>query len=293
MTRSPVTVLGLGAMGHALADAFLAAGHPTTVWNRTPGRADALVAAGAVEAATAAAAVAAGPLTVVCLLDRASVDAVLDAVGAGVRGRTVVNLTSSVPEDARALATRVEGAGARYLDGKILVPTPLVGTDDALFLYSGDRAVFDEHVATLRALGGDADHLGDDPALAATFDLGMLDIFFNGVTAFLHATALVGADGVAAEEFLPYAERVMTVVQVSMAGAAADVDAGTYPGHEDNLEMDTRALDHIVETSAARGIDTSIPDVVRTLARRAIADGHGADGFSRVIDVVRRPAPAG
>ncbi len=36
--KTPVTVLGLGAMGTALARAFLAAGHPTTVWNRTPGR---------------------------------------------------------------------------------------------------------------------------------------------------------------------------------------------------------------------------------------------------------------
>lgn len=34
--RAKVTVLGLGPMGAALASAFLAAGHPTTVWNRTP-----------------------------------------------------------------------------------------------------------------------------------------------------------------------------------------------------------------------------------------------------------------
>lgn len=292
-TPSPVTVLGLGAMGQALAHAFVAAGHPTTVWNRSPGRADALIEAGATEAPTVADAVAASPLTVVCLLDRASVDAVLDVLGDGLDGRTIVNLTSGVPEDAAPVAARVEAAGARYLDGKILVPTPLIGTDDALVLYSGDRAVFDEHVATLRSLGGEADHLGDDPALAATFDLGMLDVFFNGVAAFLHATALVGAAGVSAKEFLPYAQSVLAVVGVSIEGAAADVDAGTYPGHEDNLVMDTRALDHLVEASAARGIDTTVPDVLRRVARTAIAEGHGADGLSRVVEVLRRPTPTG
>ncbi|WP_234436505.1 NAD(P)-binding domain-containing protein, partial [Streptomyces sp. XY511] len=36
--ESAVTVLGLGPMGRSLAAAFLAAGLPTTVWNRTPGR---------------------------------------------------------------------------------------------------------------------------------------------------------------------------------------------------------------------------------------------------------------
>jgi 3-hydroxyisobutyrate dehydrogenase-like beta-hydroxyacid dehydrogenase len=48
-----VTVLGLGEMGSALAGAFLGGGLPTTVWNRSPGKADALVAKGAVGAASA------------------------------------------------------------------------------------------------------------------------------------------------------------------------------------------------------------------------------------------------
>ncbi len=33
-----VSVIGLGQMGTRLAQAFLAAGHATTVWNRTPRR---------------------------------------------------------------------------------------------------------------------------------------------------------------------------------------------------------------------------------------------------------------
>lgn len=36
---TPVTVLGLGPMGRALASAFLNARQPVTVWNRTPGKA--------------------------------------------------------------------------------------------------------------------------------------------------------------------------------------------------------------------------------------------------------------
>ena len=34
--RPPVTVIGLGPMGQAMARALLAGGHPVTVWNRTP-----------------------------------------------------------------------------------------------------------------------------------------------------------------------------------------------------------------------------------------------------------------
>lgn len=290
---SPVTVVGLGAMGRALAGAFLAAGHPTTVWNRTAGRAGELVAAGAGEAPDVATAVAASPLTVVCVLDRPAVEAVLDAAGdALTASSTIVNLTSSTPEDARALTTRVTATGARYLDGKIMAPTPLIGTDDGWVLYSGDRAVFDDHVATLRALGRDADHLGDDPGLAALHDLGMLDMFFAGMAAFLHAAALVGAEGVPAATFLPHAGRVTALLQATFAELAEQVDRGHHDGVEDNLAMEGTALDHIVEASAARGIDTSVPEVTRSLIRAAVAAGHGRDSFSRVIDVLRQPTAA-
>ncbi|MGW2200409.1 NAD(P)-binding domain-containing protein [Streptosporangium sp. NPDC001682] len=62
--RSAVTVIDPREMSSALAGAFLDGGHPTTVWNRTPGKADALVAQGARWAATVRDAVAAGPLMV-------------------------------------------------------------------------------------------------------------------------------------------------------------------------------------------------------------------------------------
>ncbi len=285
-----VTVVGLGAMGSALARALLAAGHPTTVWNRTPGRTADLVEAGAVVAATLADAIAASELTVLCVLDRSAVDAVLDDVGDRLAGATVVNLTSSLPDDARALTTRAVAAGARYLDGKIMVTVPMIGSDDALLLYSGDRAVFDEHRGTLVALGGEADFLGDDAGRAAIHDLAMLDVFFNGMTAFLHAAVLVEADGVSAKSLLSYADRSLAVLREVLPGLAADVDSREYPGHEDNLVMNATFLEHIVAASDARGIDASVPAMSLALAEAAVAAGGARDGYSRVAEVIRRPS---
>jgi 3-hydroxyisobutyrate dehydrogenase-like beta-hydroxyacid dehydrogenase len=282
----PVTVLGLGSMGAALARAFLAAGHPTTVWNRTAARAGALRAAGATVAPDPAAAVRAAPLVVVSLLDTPAVEAVLDVAGP-LHGRTVVNVTSSTPEDARAVAARVVAAGARYVDGSIMVTTPMVGTPDGFVLLSGDPGAFAEHRDTLGALGGELQHLGDDPGRAAVLDLGMLDVFFTGMTAFLHAAALVSADGVPATAFVPYARRMLTLLDSTVSELAGDVDAGEHPGTEDTLEMELVALEHIVATSRARGIDPAVAEVPRALAAAAVAAGHGKDGFSRVVDVLR------
>jgi 3-hydroxyisobutyrate dehydrogenase-like beta-hydroxyacid dehydrogenase len=281
--NEPVTVLGLGAMGTALARALLHAGHPVTVWNRTIVRAEALVPEGARVAPDPAAAVAASPLTVVCLLDDATVATVLDPLGDTLGGTTLVNLTSGTPEQARATAARLTAHGAQVLAGTIMVPTPLVGTPDALVLYSGATAVHERHRTTLEAFGR-TDLVGTDPGRAALFDLGMLDVFFAGMASFLHATALVGADGVTGAEFAPYAEQVVAILPETFRGLAADVDAARHPGHEDNLVMGAAALGHIVVTSRVRGVDPALPDLVRRLAQRAIDRGHGADGFSRIVE---------
>ncbi|MCZ6644137.1 MAG: NAD(P)-binding domain-containing protein [Gammaproteobacteria bacterium] len=58
---SDVTVIGLGAMGSAIANAFLNAGHDVTVWNRGPEKTEPLRASGAQCADSPAEAVSASP----------------------------------------------------------------------------------------------------------------------------------------------------------------------------------------------------------------------------------------
>lgn len=291
-TPTTVSVLGLGAMGRALAGAFLMAGHRTMIWNRTPGRAGDLIARGAHEVPAVPDAIEASSLTVMCVLDRPAVESVLDAAGNSLAGAGVVNFTSSTPDDARAVAARATDAGARYLDGRIMVPVPLVGTSDGSYLCAGDASVYEEHAAAFAALGGQSDLLGEDHGLAALHDLAMLDVFFSGMTSFLHAAALAGVNGVPADTFLPYARRVLTVLDHTLAGLARDVDRGSYPGEEDNLVMDLAALEHVVDASAAAGIDTTVPAVARDLAAAAVERGHGADGWSRVVELLHQPGRA-
>ncbi|MFD0890186.1 NAD(P)-dependent oxidoreductase, partial [Streptosporangium algeriense] len=161
--RVPVTVLGLGPMGQALAGAFLDNGHPTTVWNRTAGKAEALVARGATSADTPAEAVAASQLTVVCVIDYDAVHAIVEPAGQALKGRTLVNLTADTPDRARQTAAWAEENGVRYLDGAIMTPTVTIGGPEAVILYSGPQEVYQEHRAALEALGAGGVHLGAEP----------------------------------------------------------------------------------------------------------------------------------
>ncbi|MFD0854661.1 NAD(P)-dependent oxidoreductase, partial [Actinomadura adrarensis] len=112
---TPVTVVGLGLMGQALAATFLKAGHPTTVWNRTPSKAEKLVADGARLAPTLNDALKPGSLTIVCVTDYEAVHELLGT--ARLDGTTLINLTSGSSSQARETAQWAERRGARYLDG--------------------------------------------------------------------------------------------------------------------------------------------------------------------------------
>lgn len=229
MNAQNITVIGLGQMGAALADAFLTAGHRTTVWNRTPGKADALVERGAVRADDVAGAVTASELVVVCVLDYAAVREVLAPVADSLRGRVLVNLTTGSPEQARAEAEWAAEHGIGYLDGAVMTTPPGVGDSANMILYAGGPGLLAEHRAALAVLGDPVD-LGEDAGSAALYDAGLLGLMWSVFGGWLHATALTGADGVPARDFTAVATRWLKTVSWFMTGYAEQIDAGEYPG---------------------------------------------------------------
>jgi len=289
-SAAAVTVLGLGPMGRALAEAFVAAGLRTTVWNRTPGRDADLVARGAVPARSAEEAVAASPLTVVCVVNYDASDAVLrqDAVTAALKGRTVVNLSADTPDRARDTAEWAGRHGVRYLDGAIMTPTPTIGTDDAVFLHSGPEELYREHRPVLAALGGTHTHLGEDAGRAAAYDIALLDIFWTAMAGYAHALAVARAEGVSGAELAPFAQGIAAILPPLFTEFAGDTDAGSYSGELNPITSAASTMAHVVHASEAHGIDASVMRVIEGQARRVIALGHGTDGFTRVAEVIGR-----
>jgi hypothetical protein len=69
----------------------------------------------------------------------------------------------------------------------------------------------------------------------------------------------------------------------------AQIDAGEHPGHLSTVTMMGATADHIVGTTETLGIDLALPRAVQAHYHRAIADGHGKDNWTRVIDGIRAP----
>ncbi|WP_406108763.1 NAD(P)-dependent oxidoreductase [Micromonospora globbae] len=292
-TRTPVTVIGLGPMGQAMAATLMRAGHPVTVWNRTPSRAVDLVAAGATRADTPADAVAASDVVILSLTDYPAMYDILGPVVDDPRrvlaGRVLVNLSSDTPDASRAAAEWAAGHGADFVTGGVMVPAPAVGTSDAHVFYSGPKAVFDAHEPVLRPIGRPA-YLGEDPGLAQLFYQAHLDVFLTSLASLLHATALVTAAGVPAGDFLPGALDLLTDIPAMIGDGrelARELEAGEHPGHLSTARMMGATADHIVRTSQRAGVDLALPDAVKSYYDRAIAAGHGDRNWTALYEVVR------
>lgn len=288
--HSAVTVLGLGPMGRSLAGAFLDAGLRISVWNRTQGLDRELVARGAASFQSAEEAVAASELTVVCVVNYDAADTILrrGAVRDALRGRTVVNLTADTPVRARDTASWAAEHRVRYLDGAIMTPTTTIGTPSAVLIYSGPEGLYREQQPVLEALGGTQTHLGEEIGRAAAYDIALLDIFWTAMAGYAHALAVARAEGITARQLAPFAKGIGAILPPIFEGTAEEMDSGAFSGEGNALVSAASSMAHIVQASEAHGIDAGVMRAAEGLARRAIGQGHGADGFIRIAELLGR-----
>lgn len=285
----PVTVIGLGPMGQAMAAALMKAALPVTVWNRTPGRAAELVASGATLAPTPADAVAASGLTILSLTDYRAMYDILDGSATALAGTTIVNLSSDTPDVTREAAAWATQHGARFLAGGVMVPAPLVGTEAAYVYYSGPEAVLRSHEAVLRLLGT-VRYVGDDPGLAQLWYQAQLAVFLTALSGLLQAAAMVSAAGVPVGDFLPDALDTLTGIPVMLEDGhdlAEQLESGVHPGDLSTVLMMGATADHIVSTNEASGVDTELPRGIKSHYDRAIDAGHGTDNWTALYEVIR------
>ncbi len=118
-----VGFVGLGTMGGAMAANVARAGFQVTAWNRTPGRAEELVALGVHLAEDPAAVAAASDLVVTIVSDTPDVEAVLFGEGGVARGAApgtlVVDMSTISPSATREFAERLGQQGVAMLDAPV------------------------------------------------------------------------------------------------------------------------------------------------------------------------------
>ena len=159
-----IAFVGLGAMGSAMVQRLLVAGHPVTGYNRTRAKAEALAPKGLVVADSARAAVEAADVVLSMVTDsEALTDVALrpDGILAGLgKGAVWAEMSTVSPVITRMLGERVEEKGATLLDAPVSGSTVTIAQGQLSFIVGGDPAALERIRPYLLAIGPTITHVG-------------------------------------------------------------------------------------------------------------------------------------
>jgi 3-hydroxyisobutyrate dehydrogenase len=152
-------------MGFPMTRRLVSAGHDVTVWNRSPGKAAALVAAGAKAALHPSDVAATASILFMCLTDAAAVEKVVfgpDGLAAATgSGKLVVDFSSIHPDAARAIAARLKAANAMgWIDAPVSGGT--IGAEEGTLavMAGGDAADIERARPYVLAMARRFTHMG-------------------------------------------------------------------------------------------------------------------------------------
>ncbi len=279
-----IAVIGSGLMGSALARAFAAVGHEVAVWNRTPGKARA-VGGGTVAMENLIEAVSGRELVVVSLSNYAACSEVFSSEGVtpALAGKTLVQLTSGSPADAREALEWAKANGVDYLDAAILAYPGFVATEYATVFYAGSRPVFDRHLETLQAIARNSIYVDERIGSAATLDCAILEAYYGGSLAFLHAAAMCKAEGLDPKTFFSHKNSFLGLLSVTADAAQGMIESNDFSGDQCSLDTHVAAIEHIVRLSRDARINTRFPKELLDNYKRALSAGLGGKELPAVF----------
>jgi 3-hydroxyisobutyrate dehydrogenase-like beta-hydroxyacid dehydrogenase len=215
-----------------------------------------LVAAGAALAQSPRDAIAASPLTVVSLINKAVVKSVLDSPGVAdaLEGRTLVDLSSGSAAAARANAALIDAAGGSYLDGGIMEYPRSIGRKDALIVYSGSALTFRAHESTLAILAGDQRYLGEDAGAAATTYLALWNHYFVALAGYFEGAALAQTAGVRVDEFRSLSGTMAQKLGDAVADANRRISTRDYSGDQAPVDEYLDFFEQIRQVESEKGV---------------------------------------
>jgi 3-hydroxyisobutyrate dehydrogenase len=288
-----IAFLGLGRMGGSMASRLLATGHELIVYNRTPSRAEPLVAAGARLARTPREACDRADAVVAMTAD----DLSSRAMWLGHDGALAAELAPQTPciecstlshAWALELSRHVVEHGLRYVDAPVTGLPQAAAAGQLTLLVGADSADLAAVRPLLDALATRVLHFG--PVGAGT--------------AYKLAINLIGAIQIAsAAEGLALAERagldlgaVVSALETSQA-ASPQVVRNTRRMAEGEYTRDVpftsilrlKDIDYALRLAETLGVATPFGSAARDAFARLVELGAGAQHESRIIDVARKP----
>ncbi|WP_295844484.1 NAD(P)-dependent oxidoreductase [Tardiphaga sp.] len=286
-----VGYLGLGLMGLPMTQRLLAAGYDVTVWNRSPGKAVALVEAGATVATKPAVVAANAGIIFMCVTDAAAVEEVVFGAGGlasvpGV-GKLVVDFSSIHPDATRAIAARLKAAnGMGWIDAPVSGGTKGAQEGTLAIMAGGDAADVERVRPYILKMARGFTHMGPTGA-GQTTKLCNQVIVGCAMAVLAEATRLAVNAGIDAKR-LPEALAGGFADSIPLQLFVPRMVAGIHTPPLGHISTMLKDLDTVVDVAHDTGTPVPMAALAAQLFRMAAATrGAGADA----LEIYKLSAP--
>lgn len=283
-----LAVLGMGKMGHAVAERLLGGDHEVTVWNRTPHKADDLIAKGAREAATPAEAAKQSEATFTSLSDDAAVGAVLsgvDGVAGGLGDGVLIDTSTVSPKTTAELA---EAVGGRLLASPILGAPSAVLSGEAAYLIGGPRELYDRLGVAYDVLidKGRRVYVGENAAVATTLKLLSNYLLMSGIATLAETVVTAQATGLPDELIRDYLGQ-LPLVAPALRNRLDDIVSGDHRGWFSTTlgAKDVRLAEQLARS---HGVRLPLAAVVKQRFEEAATQGWADADIGAVVELLRK-----
>jgi 3-hydroxyisobutyrate dehydrogenase-like beta-hydroxyacid dehydrogenase len=286
-----VAMLGLGAMGAAIARRLESIDAELRAYNRTPQRGREFVERGAVLAATPAEAGDGADIAISMLADGPAVEAVLcgpgGLLGADALPPIVVDMSTIDVQASARVAEATRARGIAFLRAPVSGNPGVVAAGNLTILVSGESEAFARARPVLEAIGPTLLYLGDGEQ-ARVMKLA-LNVMVGGTTQLLAEALVLG------ESYGLGREQMLDVIGASVVGSpfvkykagplAADDYTTTF-----SASLMHKDLRLVVECSNSAGVPVPVTALVQQLLQACIGSGMGDLDFSVLVPRLGREA---
>jgi len=283
--------IGLGAMGAAIAENLVKAGHQVVAWNRSPAPLAALAAKGAVAAKRPAETLQTDILLSMLASDAAIRDIGLDGplLDGAARGLTHVNMATISVALAAELATAHNERGLSYVAAPVFGRPNAAAEAQLVVIAAGEKAAMAKAMPLLKIIGRRTDVLGERPELANLFKIAGNFWIANVIGVMGESFALLTKGGIDPAQFHGVMTDTLFAAPVyKNYGKQILAKAFDPPGFQLKLGF----KDVKLAEEAARDLDVPLPigNVLHAHFEDAIAAGMGETDWAAVTAEIARKA---
>ena len=293
---APLGFIGLGVMGEPMALNLARAGRRLLVWNRSPGKGQALLAHGARALATPAEVFAGAPVVITMLASEAALDEALQrgtpAFAAMLQGRLLVNMATTSPAYSQGLQADVRAAGGRFVEAPVSGSRKPAEAGQLVGLLAGDAADVAQVQPLLAPVCKQVFACGAVPsALLMKLSVNLFLItLVTGLCESFHFAQQQGLDTELLRQVLDAGPMASAVSQMKLAKLVAQ-DFSVQASIRDVL-MNSQL---VAAQARAAQLPSPLLDQAHALFQQAVDQGHGAldmVAVVRAIAALNPPKPA-